>query len=685
MRRLILAAKTSKKPSSFSTPPWWFYPLIFLVVFAIYIRTLNPSLFRNDSPETITACFTLGVSHPPGYPLYTLLGRLFALIPIGNPAMTINFFSAFLGAVGVCLFFANLWFFSNSLAHTASQRFNHFGIIFVCFIGSLCFAFSKSYWSLSLAAKGGIYTFQVALELGLLLYFQSLIQNKNYPKAHNHCIYFLVFIFALGSVNHWPSLMLLIPPIAFGVLTYSELSKAIFHFGWEKGLTCLTMAVVVLSLYLYLPLRSHLHPALDFGSPFSFKNLCESLFRISYFKRETLASFMPTALSTIQDKSVYISNRFGSDFNPAFSFLSFWGVFLLWRCGHRKELLFLLLLLLTTVTANILYLQVSPIEYWHLDDHLITVNWVTAFLASAGIYLLFTWVHKHSWLKYALPVLLIALPILTFQKNISADDQTKEFLYRGYGMEALKSMNQNARYFAESDYDYFSILYLQEVEHKRPDVALRMTTFLTENDWKNLSQEVSSGSTTTDHPIYCAFPNGDFINGYLNHAQAASFKPNGLVTQFMPIKLSNDNESLKLLREFFGRYISPNLMGSNQIDKLLLELCAYPYLNMANYLKVRHNLDHWGELCACGICLISENIWRAQEEANAAEGYLLLKNSKINKKMALDYYMVSGDDYWFSGQKTKAKEMFEKAIKIDPTDKVVPYIQKDLNDLNGLK
>src|SRR5437588_516850 len=52
-----------------------------LVAFAVYLRTLAPSVPPGDSPDLITAAVVLGVPHPPGYPLFTILGHLFSLVP----------------------------------------------------------------------------------------------------------------------------------------------------------------------------------------------------------------------------------------------------------------------------------------------------------------------------------------------------------------------------------------------------------------------------------------------------------------------------------------------------------------------------------------------------------------------------------------------------------------------------
>ena len=45
-------------------------------LYLAYLLTLSPTVPLEDGGEMIRAAFTLGVTHPPGYPLYTLLGRL---------------------------------------------------------------------------------------------------------------------------------------------------------------------------------------------------------------------------------------------------------------------------------------------------------------------------------------------------------------------------------------------------------------------------------------------------------------------------------------------------------------------------------------------------------------------------------------------------------------------------------
>src|ERR1051326_2473444 len=68
----------------------------------LYLRTLCPTVYLGDSGEIATAIVTGGVIHPPGYPLFTLLGRVaLALIPYGEPAFRIGCLVAAAGAGAV--------------------------------------------------------------------------------------------------------------------------------------------------------------------------------------------------------------------------------------------------------------------------------------------------------------------------------------------------------------------------------------------------------------------------------------------------------------------------------------------------------------------------------------------------------------------------------------------------------
>jgi len=79
---------------------------LFLVDFIIYFLTLAPAVQFIDSGELAVVCQSLGIAHPTGYPLYTLLGRLFSLLPLEDTIFRVSFMSLlFTCFASVALFF----------------------------------------------------------------------------------------------------------------------------------------------------------------------------------------------------------------------------------------------------------------------------------------------------------------------------------------------------------------------------------------------------------------------------------------------------------------------------------------------------------------------------------------------------------------------------------------------------
>jgi hypothetical protein len=78
-----------------------------VVAFVVYLQTLAPSVDFIDAGELATDCATLGICHPTGYPVFTLIGWVFAHLPIASTViLRMNIMAAFftaLGAGGVVL------------------------------------------------------------------------------------------------------------------------------------------------------------------------------------------------------------------------------------------------------------------------------------------------------------------------------------------------------------------------------------------------------------------------------------------------------------------------------------------------------------------------------------------------------------------------------------------------------
>src|ERR1041385_9043229 len=87
-------------------PPYRWAALVGAAVFGLYIATLAPTTAFWDTSEYIAAAKVLGIPHPPGNPLFTVLAHVWGMLPLAaNYAKRINLFEAFTSAAG-----AGFWF-----------------------------------------------------------------------------------------------------------------------------------------------------------------------------------------------------------------------------------------------------------------------------------------------------------------------------------------------------------------------------------------------------------------------------------------------------------------------------------------------------------------------------------------------------------------------------------------------
>lgn len=79
---------------------------VFAAAFTVYLGCLYPSIAPRDSADMAATAMTVGVAHPPGYPLYSVLGKVWLTVfPWGNAAYRLNVLSALAGAAAVAVLF----------------------------------------------------------------------------------------------------------------------------------------------------------------------------------------------------------------------------------------------------------------------------------------------------------------------------------------------------------------------------------------------------------------------------------------------------------------------------------------------------------------------------------------------------------------------------------------------------
>ena len=80
--------------------------MVFFSALLVYLETASPNVAFWDCGEFVTTSYVLGVPHPPGAPLYTILGRVFTLLPIAREiAFRVNLISVLAASFSVLLIY----------------------------------------------------------------------------------------------------------------------------------------------------------------------------------------------------------------------------------------------------------------------------------------------------------------------------------------------------------------------------------------------------------------------------------------------------------------------------------------------------------------------------------------------------------------------------------------------------
>ena len=121
--------------------------LVFLISTAIYFLTIAPTTSFWDCGEFIACSHTLGVPHPPGAPLYLLVGRLFAMIPfVKDIGLRVNSISAITSGLTIMILYLIIVRFITIFRGSPKTMWDKICLFSSGAIGSLLFAFTDTTW-----------------------------------------------------------------------------------------------------------------------------------------------------------------------------------------------------------------------------------------------------------------------------------------------------------------------------------------------------------------------------------------------------------------------------------------------------------------------------------------------------------------------------------------------------------
>jgi hypothetical protein len=399
--------------------------LIGLGAFVLYLITLCPTIFVEDSAEFSTAAAIFGVPHPPGYPLYTLLAGLFVrVLPIGDVAYRSNVFSAICGGAAIAV----LWLLLRRLG------IGRIGAL----VATIGFAVGETFWSESLAAE--VHSLNVVLLVLALLFTVEAVQA---PSARRYAWAGLLIGLAVGHRNI--NAVFLAPLVVALELERRKQKR-------EPRLLLIALGALVASaaVYLYLPLAGSRDPALNMGEPTSFQRLWSVITAHAYIRHLQTAS-LATDLGRLSHFISDLPDNLGLAL-----FAAPVGIVLLYRRGPRWLLLSLVWLAAASLGFSVIYNVLHISSYW------IPTYLALSIAAGFGFD---AWRGKSA---AVLPIIAAALVPLNFA-SVNLHQTT---IAHAYGRQLLESAPPHALIVSLSDTETHVLLYEQAVEHLRTDAVV---------------------------------------------------------------------------------------------------------------------------------------------------------------------------------------------------------------------
>ena len=510
--------------------------------FFLYVLTLAPTTWFWDTSEYIATAHILGIPHPPGNPLFVVVGKVWSLLlaPTGlSVAIRINLLAAVTSALATGFFFLVAhrmlegWLRAEGEPNAGSEERSAWSrrLPFIgAWAGALLAATSFTVWNQS-NVNEKVYTLSV-LGIAAVSWLAVLWVDRKDRPGSGWLLVLAVYLMVLGSTNH---LMALLPAPAFVALVLLEKPRVFID---RRLLARAAFAVVVgLSFNFFLPIRSAQQPIINEGEPIcqtatgaavavyslgrtGCDALAANLTREQYGKPSIFSD--PTSdplnpaprgmgilghqlLNYFQyfdwqwSRGVAVSELPGNarlPFTLVFLGLGIWGLFAAGR-SRRSHLAYVGVLAFTLSLALVYYLNFRygySLAPEHADSTMREVRerdyffigsfHLWGFLAGMGIAAAWRWAAGGGFeprkLALSAPVLILAfVPLFA---NWGWATRSGDHSARDWAYNLLQSVEPYGVLFTNGDNDTFPLWYLQEVEEIRQDVTVIVVQYLF-TDW----------------------------------------------------------------------------------------------------------------------------------------------------------------------------------------------------------
>ena len=204
----------------------WF---VFLVATIVYVLTLETTVSWWDCGEYISTAYKLQVGHPPGAPLFQMIGRFFSLFAFGDVtkvALMINLMSALCSSFTILFLFWTITLLSKKIwlkDGEAAPMSNKVAVLATGVIGALAYTFSDSFWFS--AVEGEVYAMSslfTAITFWAILKWEEVADEP----SNYRWIIFIAYLIGLSIGVHLLNL-LCIPAVVY-VVYFKKYKKITF-------------------------------------------------------------------------------------------------------------------------------------------------------------------------------------------------------------------------------------------------------------------------------------------------------------------------------------------------------------------------------------------------------------------------------------------------------------------------
>lgn len=425
--------------------------LLFACTVFIYIHNLSRGVYGGDSGDLITAAFVGGVAHPPGYPLFTLLGFLLTRFHFWpSPAFAVGLISAFSGALGV------LFFYLISKHLTQSKL--------ISIISALILGFSYYFGFYSEIAE--VFVLNALLFLVIVYSTLQIIRSKSLKY-----IPLFFFLIGLSFTNHQiivltlPSIFLLLIPTVWTNWKKKKITLRLF-------LLSLVSFFLGFSVYLYVPIASFHNPILNWDTVRDFPSFFHLFLRKDYGTFSAGLFPTPSLSQRFILVRVFLTQIIMQLTIPVIV-LCLLGMFSLFK---KNKLFFLSLFIGFLLTGPLFIFYAGfPLTggfYFGVNERffLLPIIFLLLFLPFGFVFIsrLFEkFLKKDSVL---VQVVFLLIPIMLFSYNFPKTNLSSVMLGDTFAQDLLSSLSPHALFFIAGDTITFNTWYEHYVKGIRPDV-----------------------------------------------------------------------------------------------------------------------------------------------------------------------------------------------------------------------